>query len=121
MSTPPIDPPADHTATEDQHLSVTERKTSAAGVRAVAVSMLRSLRQQGPRKTAKNLLGLNQVDGFDCMSCAWPDSSAAYTTPKGCVAAYYPETNPLIPLDFVRPLDQPPARLTGRGRTTPGP
>ena len=22
-----------------------------------------------------------------------------YSTPKGCVAAYYPETNPLIPLD----------------------
>ena len=73
MSTPPIDPPAAHARTEDQHLSVTERKTSAAGMRAVAVSMLRSLRQQGPRKTAKNLLGLNQVDGFDCMSCAWPD------------------------------------------------
>jgi anaerobic selenocysteine-containing dehydrogenase len=22
-----------------------------------------------------------------------------YDTPKGCVAAYYPETNPLVPLD----------------------
>jgi anaerobic selenocysteine-containing dehydrogenase len=25
----------------------------------------------------------------------------AYSTPKGCVAAYYPETNPLVPLDSV--------------------
>jgi len=24
-----------------------------------------------------------------------------YSTPKGCIAAYYPETNPLIPLDSV--------------------
>lgn len=24
-----------------------------------------------------------------------------YSTPKGCVAAYYPETNPLVPLDSV--------------------
>ncbi|MBW0103874.1 FdhF/YdeP family oxidoreductase [Pseudonocardia sp. KRD291] len=71
MSTPPIDPPAAHP--EDRHISVSERKTYAAGLPAVAVSMLRSLRQQGPKKSAKNLLGLNQVDGFDCMSCAWPD------------------------------------------------
>ena len=24
---------------------------------------------------------------------------AAYDIPRGCVAAYYPETNPLVPLD----------------------
>ena len=27
----------------------------------------------GPTRTARTLLQLNQVDGFDCMSCAWPD------------------------------------------------
>ena len=27
----------------------------------------------GPARTAKTLLKLNQADGFDCMSCAWPD------------------------------------------------
>ncbi|RZT88914.1 molybdopterin-dependent oxidoreductase alpha subunit [Pseudonocardia sediminis] len=73
MSTPPIDPSLDHAVAEDEGLSVSERKTYAAGIPAVAVSMIRSLRQQGPKKTAKNLLTLNQVDGFDCMSCAWPD------------------------------------------------
>ena len=76
MSTPPIDPPA--ARSEDEHLTVSERKSYAAGLPAVAVSMFRSLRQQGPKKTAKNLLGLNQVDGFDCMSCAWPDPDPAH-------------------------------------------
>ncbi len=70
MSTPPIDPSVHD---EDRDLSVGKRKTYAAGVPAVAVSMLRSLREQGPVKSARNLLTLNQVDGFDCMSCAWPD------------------------------------------------
>ncbi len=27
----------------------------------------------GPRRSARTLLKLNQADGFDCMSCAWPD------------------------------------------------
>nr|WP_237453762.1 FdhF/YdeP family oxidoreductase [Pseudonocardia sp. SID8383] len=54
-------------------MRVSERKTSAAGAKAVAISMKRSLAEQGVVKTAKNLLTMNQVDGFDCMSCAWPD------------------------------------------------
>ena len=29
--------------------------------------------QMGPTRTARTLLKLNQTDGFDCMSCAWPD------------------------------------------------
>ena len=45
----------------------------AAGVRAVAISMKQAVEQMGPTRTAKTLLRLNQVDGFDCMSCAWPD------------------------------------------------
>ena len=27
----------------------------------------------GPRRSARTLLKLNQAEGFDCMSCAWPD------------------------------------------------
>ncbi len=48
-------------------------KTHAAGVTAVAVSMKRALGHMGPVRTAKTLLDLNQAEGFDCMSCAWPD------------------------------------------------
>lgn len=45
----------------------------AAGLTAVKVAMQRSLAQMGPSRTARTLLRLNQADGFDCMSCAWPD------------------------------------------------
>jgi molybdopterin-dependent oxidoreductase alpha subunit len=35
--------------------------------------MKRSLAKMGVSRTARTLLKLNQADGFDCMSCAWPD------------------------------------------------
>jgi molybdopterin-dependent oxidoreductase alpha subunit len=58
---------------QEAHLKVREPSTHAAGLKAVRVSMTRALKQMGPVKSAKNLLSLNQVDGVDCMSCAWPD------------------------------------------------
>jgi anaerobic selenocysteine-containing dehydrogenase len=65
------------TAHPDVHaepaLEVTPPKTAAAGLRAVAVSLGMAVRQMGLRRSAGNLLRLNQADGFDCMSCAWPD------------------------------------------------
>ncbi|MFF5076124.1 FdhF/YdeP family oxidoreductase [Actinoplanes sp. NPDC000266] len=52
-------------------------------------------------------LGYADGDVVDLIS-EWPDGRVRradrfrlveYSTPKGCVAAYYPETNPLVPLD----------------------
>jgi molybdopterin-dependent oxidoreductase alpha subunit len=54
-------------------LTVAESEDHAAGVKAVAVSMRRSLHHMGPTRTLRTLVKLNQPDGFDCMSCAWPD------------------------------------------------
>ena len=48
-------------------------KTAAAGVTGVRVALQRSLSSMGISRSARTLLRLNQVDGFDCMSCAWPD------------------------------------------------
>ena len=48
-------------------------KDHAAGLTAVAVSMKRALGHMGVKRTAQTLLRLNQLEGFDCMSCAWPD------------------------------------------------
>ncbi len=39
----------------------------------MAVSMKRAVEQMGVLRTAQTLLKLNQVDGFDCQGCAWPD------------------------------------------------
>jgi anaerobic selenocysteine-containing dehydrogenase len=54
-------------------------------------------------------LGFADGDSVDLVS-EWTDGSertapsfriVAYDQPRGCAAAYYPETNPLVPLDHV--------------------
>lgn len=45
----------------------------AAGVPAVYYSMRPAIEHMGVNRARKTLLGMNQEDGFDCMSCAWPD------------------------------------------------
>jgi len=57
---------------EDQ-LEVGKPKHSAAGVTGAAVGLKRTLEQLGPVRTVRSLRRLNQADGFDCPSCAWPD------------------------------------------------
>ncbi|MBO0359807.1 FdhF/YdeP family oxidoreductase [Hymenobacter sp. BT186] len=49
------------------------RAKVAAGVTAVIKSMQFSWSEGGMTRGTKALLGLNQKDGFDCSSCAWPD------------------------------------------------
>ncbi|KAA1415303.1 FdhF/YdeP family oxidoreductase [Nocardioides humilatus] len=54
-------------------LEVSRPKTWAAGVPAVAHAMQYSLGQTSPRRTALTLMAVNQVKGFDCPGCAWPE------------------------------------------------
>jgi molybdopterin-dependent oxidoreductase alpha subunit len=58
---------------DEADLTVSAPEDHAAGPTAVAVSLKRSLQHMGPVRTARTLLQLNQAEGFDCMSCAWPD------------------------------------------------
>jgi molybdopterin-dependent oxidoreductase alpha subunit len=48
-------------------------KAWAAGVPGVYHSLEPAVQHMGVVRTGKTLLALNQKDGFDCMSCAWPD------------------------------------------------
>lgn len=54
-------------------LKVTPPKTWAAGVPAVVHAMGYSLEENSAARTALTLLNLNQVKGFDCPGCAWPE------------------------------------------------
>ncbi|MCW0212274.1 MAG: FdhF/YdeP family oxidoreductase [Pseudonocardia sp.] len=72
MPSSSLEPPVDAAETA---LEVGKQKNYAAGLPAVRVSLALAVREMGVAKTARNLLQLNQVDGFDCMSCAWPDPS----------------------------------------------
>jgi molybdopterin-dependent oxidoreductase alpha subunit len=63
---------------DEADVTVGKPKHYAAGVPAVAVAMRRSIEQMGVVRTARTLLRLNQVDGFDCQGCAWPDPDAEH-------------------------------------------
>lgn len=58
---------------ERSELEVHDPKNAAAGVTGVRVALQRAVSHMGVKNTAKTLRKLNQADGFDCMSCAWPD------------------------------------------------
>ncbi|HEV2927253.1 MAG TPA: molybdopterin-dependent oxidoreductase, partial [Propionibacteriaceae bacterium] len=62
----------------DGAMQVHGAKEAAAGVTAVAVALKRSVERMGPTRSARTLLKLNQADGFDCMSCAWPDPEVGH-------------------------------------------
>ncbi len=54
-------------------IALSQPKTHAAGLMAVAKSMEFITREAGFVRGNQILLELNQKDGFDCPGCAWPD------------------------------------------------
>jgi formate dehydrogenase major subunit len=57
----------------DADIEVSAPKTYAAGLGGVFHSMEPALTHMGLARTAKLMTKINHKDGFDCMSCAWPD------------------------------------------------
>ena len=57
----------------DDGIEVTGLKDWAAGIPGVLHAMRPALSAMGVARTARLLTSINQKDGFDCMSCAWPD------------------------------------------------
>jgi formate dehydrogenase major subunit len=60
-------------AKEPGSYQLTGPETIAAGMPAVISSIRHTVGQAGPKKAITLLRTLNQKDGVDCMSCAWPD------------------------------------------------
>ncbi|WLQ07619.1 FdhF/YdeP family oxidoreductase [Arthrobacter oryzae] len=58
---------------DESKLTLSKPKTTAVGLPAVANALKISLEQMGPLRSIQTLLAVNQVDGFDCMGCAWPE------------------------------------------------
>jgi len=56
-------------------LEVGHPKEWAVGVPGILHSMQPAIAGMGLSRTARLALAINQKDGFDCMSCAWPDPS----------------------------------------------
>jgi molybdopterin-dependent oxidoreductase alpha subunit len=59
--------------TNDEAVRIGEPPDHATGWQAIAISLRRTVGSEGPAKAAKTLLKINQVGGFDCPSCAWPE------------------------------------------------
>ncbi|MFD8827464.1 FdhF/YdeP family oxidoreductase [Streptomyces sp. NPDC059605] len=58
---------------------VGEAQHAAAGLPAVAHSLLVAQQQMGVVRTARTLLKVNQKNGFDCPGCAWPEGDERHT------------------------------------------
>ena len=63
-STPPI---------EKENIRITAPKTIAAGIPGVTVAMKHVLGEMSLKTCAPTLFAVNQMEGFDCPGCAWPD------------------------------------------------
>ncbi len=50
-----------------------ERETVASGIPAIVQTMRFGFGEMGVARTLKTLTTINQKNGFDCPSCAWPD------------------------------------------------
>ncbi|UOQ58159.1 FdhF/YdeP family oxidoreductase [Leucobacter allii] len=57
----------------DADIEISEPKDYAAGLGGVFHSMEPAIKTMGLARTAKLMTKINHKDGFDCMSCAWPD------------------------------------------------
>lgn len=60
-------------ATGDEHLTVEPPEQWATGFPAVRHALQFSLQHTSLRRTAINLLTINQKNGIDCPGCAWPE------------------------------------------------
>jgi len=65
--------PHSPTSPNEADLRIKSPKDSAAGLPAVAVTLRRTVSEMGLVRTLRTLSRINQVDGFDCPGCAWPE------------------------------------------------
>jgi molybdopterin-dependent oxidoreductase alpha subunit len=67
-----------------KNLQVTGQKEWAAGVTAVMSAYKNVSAKVGPIRGTKLLAQLNQIEGFDCPGCAWPDPLLKRSTFEFC-------------------------------------
>ena len=69
---------------EITEIKITAPQNYAGGVPAIIASMKHAIGEMGVLRSAKTLLKLNQKDGYDCSSCAWPDPDGERHTAEFC-------------------------------------
>ena len=84
-------------------IEVGKPKEWAAGVPGVTHAMGPAFRQMGVPRSLRSLTAMNQRDGFDCMSCAWPDPDHRKTfefCENGAKAVTWEATPVTVPPSF---------------------
>ena len=76
--------PQSRTPKEKAPPRVSKVKKVAAGVPAVVSTMKHGIGQMGVLRTVKTLRTVNQMQGFDCPGCAWPDPDGHRTSFEFC-------------------------------------
>jgi molybdopterin-dependent oxidoreductase alpha subunit len=69
---------------ETQGAHAARRELHAAGLPSIYETFLHTLGRTGLSRTIDTLAKLNQKDGFDCPSCAWPDPDGERKTFEFC-------------------------------------
>ena len=73
---PRMTPPSAQTPPEAAAPTLRRPSTAAAGLTAVLKTTSHTLGLAGVVAGTRALLKVNQLDGFDCQSCAWPSHDA---------------------------------------------
>ncbi len=93
------------TPLEVENLRISSPKQTAAGATAVLSSVKHLYNELSLRKCTKTLFSVNQMSGFDCPGCAWPDpddhrSSIGEFCENGAKAIAEEATNKRVGPDF---------------------
>jgi molybdopterin-dependent oxidoreductase alpha subunit len=79
MSANPLPPEEDLSK-----IVISDPATSAAGLGGVITSFKHALSEMGVRRSLRTLTAINQKDGYDCQSCAWPDPDGSRHMAEFC-------------------------------------
>ncbi|MFN0141660.1 MAG: molybdopterin-dependent oxidoreductase, partial [Pyrinomonadaceae bacterium] len=71
-------------AKKPKKLVVTKRADTAAGLKSVTSATAQVFGKMGVVRGVRGMLKINQRDGFDCQSCAWPDPEETRTVFEFC-------------------------------------
>ena len=69
---------------EEQGAHDGRRHKTAAGLYAIYETAHFGFKEMGVKRTFQTLLKVNQKDGFDCPSCAWPDPDGKRNMAEFC-------------------------------------
>ncbi|HEY2375605.1 MAG TPA: FdhF/YdeP family oxidoreductase [Gemmatimonadaceae bacterium] len=65
-------------------IDISDPPSAAAGMTGVVASFRHALGEMGVRRSLRTLTALNQKDGYDCQSCAWPDPDGSRHIAEFC-------------------------------------